>query len=273
MSEVAEGRYLYCIINSNSVVNLGDTGIEDSIVYTIPYSNIAAVVHSCPAKPYATEDKSKASEWILSHNYVIDCVMKKFGTVLPFSFDSIVRGNDDAIYDWLRKSHDRLKDEIERLKNKAEYSIQIFCGHEYLKTNIAASDPEFEKMKDDIDKMNKGAAYLYKRKFELKLKDVVSDEISRVSREFYSEIKDHVEEMREEKNMQNPIIYNGKNLILGLTCLVHEDKIEKLGELLDEINKREGFAVRFTGPWAPYSFVHKFDEAPVQKIEDVEHGS
>jgi hypothetical protein len=31
--------------------------------------------------------------------------------------------------------------------------------------------------------------------------------------------------------------------------------VKKLGEVLEEINCKEGFMVRFTGPWAPFSFV------------------
>ena len=31
--------------------------------------------------------------------------------------------------------------------------------------------------------------------------------------------------------------------------------VDRLGEILDEINCLEGFRVRFTGPWAPFSFV------------------
>ena len=148
MSEenIGEGRYLYCIINSGATQSPGDTGIEDNPVYTILYNDIAAVVHSCIAKPYTTQDNAKAAEWILSHNYVIDCAAKKFGTVLPFSFDTIVRGSDEVVSCWLKKSYMTLKEELERLKNKAEYSIQIFCDHEYL-AKLAGGDHEFGEMK------------------------------------------------------------------------------------------------------------------------------
>jgi hypothetical protein len=255
-----DGRYLYCIINSDKAPSFGNTGIEDNPVYTIIYKDIAAVVHSCQAKPYKTEDKEKAAEWILSHNYVIDFTTKKFGTVLPFSFDTIVKGGDETVILWLEKSYLILKGELDRLKNKAEYSIHIFYDNECLKANLACRDIELKKIKEKIDRMPKGAAYLLQRGLELKVKDEISQEVSRLSNEFITDIRGHVEEIREEKNLHVPEKYNGKKPIVGLTCLIHEDKIEKLGEELDEINRRVGFAVRFTGPWAPYSFVKRFDE-------------
>jgi len=57
--EIGEGRYLYCIINSGAMLNLGGIGIEDSTVYTIPHEDIAAVVHSCMANPYETRTMRK----------------------------------------------------------------------------------------------------------------------------------------------------------------------------------------------------------------------
>jgi len=266
-----DGRYLYCIINSGAAPGFGNTGIEDNPVYTIPYKDISAVVHSCIAKPYKTEDKEKAAEWILSHNYVIDLTTKKFGTVLPFSFDTIVKGSDETVFAWLEKSYMKLRGELDRLKNKAEYSIAIFCDNECLKANLAGRDIELKKMKEKMDKMPKGTAYLLQRGLELKVKDTIAQELSMLSNEFITDIREHVEEMKAEKNLHVPEKYKGKKPVMGFTCLIHEDKVEKLGEELDEINRREGFAVRFTGPWAPYSFVKGFDETgnadPAQQKE------
>jgi hypothetical protein len=44
-------------------------------------------------------------------------------------------------------------------------------------------------------------------------------------------------------------------MIMNLSCLVDRDKSTELGEELESIDKMEGFSVRFTGPWPPYSFV------------------
>ncbi|MDW7731387.1 MAG: GvpL/GvpF family gas vesicle protein [Methanolobus sp.] len=251
-----EGRYLYCIINSGAMSDFGCIGIEDSMVYTVPHGDIAAVVHSCMADPYDTKDNEKAREWILTHNYVIDHASKQFGTVLPFSFDTIVRGDDDTLRDWLSKSCGNLREELLRVRNKAEYTVQILCEHEKLRDRLAVSDEELKGMKEEMDKMSKGAAYLFQRKFELKAKAAISAEILKLADEFGEKVREHVEEMKiEEKNSNVPEKYKDKKPIAAFSCLVSDDKIEELGEVLDEIDMRDGFAVRFTGPWAPFSFV------------------
>ena len=48
---------------------------------------------------------------------------------------------------------------------------------------------------------------------------------------------------------------HGLQMIMNLSCLVYKDSHTELGEELGKINQLEGFSVRFTGPWPPYSFV------------------
>jgi hypothetical protein len=52
-----------------------------------------------------------------------------------------------------------------------------------------------------------------------------------------------------------PEKYKEKKLLATYSCLVSDEAVKKLGEVLEEINCKEGFFVRFTGPWAPFSFV------------------
>jgi hypothetical protein len=258
---VREGRYLYAVINSGTKLCFGDIGINDREVYTISHEDIAAVVHSCQAEVYGTNDSERAKEWILAHNYVIDYAAKEFGTVLPFAFDCIIRGGDETIRNWLIRNYGLLKKELEKVENKGEYSIQFFCDREKLQAMVVNSDPELKEFKEKMDKMSKGAAYLVKRQFELKIKDALAVEISMLAADLCSRIREHVEILKVDKNIsQVPDKYKGMKPIAAFSCLVHNDKIEKIGEVLDEINKLDGFAVRFTGPWAPFSFVEIKDD-------------
>ena len=255
-TEVREGRYVYCIVNGADELSMGNIGIEDANVYTVSHKDIAAVVHACQSQPYESKDENKVKEWIFSHNYVIDKATEHFGTVLPFSFDAIVTGNDDAIKDWLNKSYEKLKQELERLENKAEYTIQIFCDQDKLVDKIVGEDHALKELKGKIEKMPKRAAYLLHRKFELKVKDAYSAMRVKLAEGFASKIKEQVEEMKVEKKVSHvPENYKDKKLIVAFSCLVPKDKVKSLGDVLGEINSQEGYAVRFTGPWAPFSFV------------------
>ena len=44
-------------------------------------------------------------------------------------------------------------------------------------------------------------------------------------------------------------------MLMNLSCLLAREGSKKLGGELEKIDSREGYSVRFTGPWPAYSFV------------------
>jgi hypothetical protein len=255
-----EARYIYCIVRSATGIepkeDLGEIGIEKKAVYTIPYKDIAAVVHSCQPKPYDTKDRKQAEEWILEHSYVIDHATKMFGSVLPFSFDVILLDGDAQIEEWLCKNYEHLHSELESVKAKAEYSIRIYYDYDTLKSRILTSDQELNDLQKKIEKESKGKAYLLSKKLDQKLKVQVDTEAKRLAEESLSRIESHVDKIvANDKIFWTPENCRDKKLLISYSCLVNEDRVERLGEMLDEINALEGFIVKFTGPWAPFSFV------------------
>ena len=256
-ADVEEGRYVYAIVDSGENIVAARIGIEDSEVYTVPYRDIAAVAHACKAAPYQTEDNDKAKGWLLSHCYVIDRMTKKYGSVLPFSFDAIIRGDDSALQKWLSDNYDRFKSDLARMKDRSEYVVQIFYDQDKLVGNIIDRDAELKALDEKIKAMPRGAAYIYKRKFEVKAKDSVMEDISSLVREFGLEIGKCVDGIKVEDKPSNvPDQYKAMKWAAAFTCLVHKNSVERLGEVLDRLDKRDGIRVRFSGPWAPFSFVN-----------------
>jgi hypothetical protein len=252
-----EARYLYCVVKKEEELLLGNIGIEESSVYIVHHKDIAAVIHSCKPVPYDTTDHAKAEGWVLEHSYVIDQVMKKFGTVLPFSFDVIVRGDDDTIRCWLDQNYDNFKEELDRFENKSEYSVQIFYDYDKYVSKALTSNKDLLSLKEKIDNQSKGKAYLLQRNLDLKLKDAVSADVRKQAEIFEKEIISIANEVKaDERPLFKPDNkYKDKNLMASFSCLVHIDKVELLGTVLEKINNLDGLAVRFTGPWAPFSFV------------------
>jgi hypothetical protein len=253
---VKEARYLYSIARTGHEAMLGSIGIQENNVYIVPYKDIAAIVHACEAKPYQTEDKKLAEGWVLEHSYVIDQVTKMFGTVLPFSFDVIIKGDDDAVKDWLCRDYENLASELLRIQGTAEYSIQIYCDHAYMEKLVISNNLELEDLKNRIEREPKGKAYLLKRNLEMKLKSLTYSEVCKLADQFCSEIKPLVRELKSAgKTSWTPEKYRDMKLLATYSCLVPDEDVKELGEVLEEINCKEGFMVRFTGPWAPFSFV------------------
>lgn len=251
-----EARYLYCIARGGEELQLGNIGIEENEVYAVPHQDIAAIVHSCSPAPYKTDDKALAEGWVLEHSYVIDQAMKKFGTVLPFSFDVIIRGDNEVIRGWLERNYVRLQKELEALKDRAEYSVQIFYDYDMYASKALCDNGDLLSLKKKIDEQSKGKAYLLMRNLDLKIRDAVSSEVRKQSDLFGLEIESIADDVKAEERISFvPEKYRDKRLMGAFSCLVHRDKVASLGLALEKINGLDGLAVRFTGPWAPFSFV------------------
>ncbi len=254
---VEEGRYVYCVADAAEKVSLGKFGIEGQEVYTIPYGDICAVVHDCPAQPYQSDDQQVVKAWLMTHQKVVDAVWERWGTVLPLSFDTIIREEaeksaEQNVEDWLKQEYERLESKIEEVRGKAEYGVQVFWDPKSAAKNLTQTSPEMRNLEEEIKTKPKGLAYMYRQKLGNLLRREIETKADECFKDFYSRIRKHADNIRVEKTKTAG---QGLQMIMNLSCLVDRDRYSELGEELDKISRMKGFTVRFTGPWPPYSFV------------------
>ena len=256
MSANSCGRYVYCIAKAGEMLNFGDIGINDNGVYTIPYDSLCAIVHNCPAEPYSSDDKDVVRRWVISHQRVVEAALDRFGTVLPMSFDTIIRDTDegsaeDNIRKWLVEEADDLNKKLDRVRGNEEYGVQVFWEPNTIAGMISQTNPEIGKLEEEIKSKSKGLAYMYKQRLGELLKQEMEKEAGNYFKDFYHRIEDYVSEIKVEKTKTEV----DKQMLINLSCLVARGKTKPLSNELENINEMDGFSVRFTGPWPPYSFV------------------
>jgi len=251
-----DGRYAYGIADSGVAVNLGNIGIENTEVYTIPYKGLCAVVHNCPTEPYKSEDEEVVKGWVQTHQKVLDAAMEKFDAVLPLGFDTIIKTEDEAdpkqvVKDWLRDDFENLREKIDKVKGKQEFGVQIFYDPKVMGEVIAQESEEIQKLKEEMAAQKPGMAYMYKQKVEKAVKEEMEKRAEKYFKDFYGAIKNQVDDIKVEKVKKD----EDRTMFMNLSCLVLKEKAEDLGNELERIDNMDGFSVRFTGPWAVYSFV------------------
>jgi len=252
-----KARYVYCIASAREEVSLGEIGIEGDEVHTIPYRDICAVVHSCPAQPYQSDDQEVVKAWVMTHQKVVDAAWERWSTVLPLSFDTIIRGEaeksaEQNVKDWLKQEYEDIKRRIEKVRGKAEYGVQVFWNPKLVAQDLTRTSPEMRNLEEEIKTKPKGLAYMYRQRLENLIKHEMETKANECFKNFYSRIRKHTDDVRVEKTKKAE---PGLQMIMNLSCLVYRDGYTELGEELGKINRMRGFVVRFTGPWPPYSFV------------------
>jgi len=254
----AFGRYLYCIADASENASLGNIGIEENAVYTIPYNDLSAIVHNCPARPYKSEDPEIVKGWVITHQEVVDAAWDRFGTVIPIGFDTIIQGDaaldpEETMKKWFKDDYDNLKAKMEKIRGRAEYGVQVLWDKRTAAQKIADDNPEIKNLSNEIQSKPRGLAYMYRQKLEGLLRKEMEKRADQYFREFYEKIIPHADDIRVEKTQKTE---NGeKQMLLNLSCLLPKEGSRELGEELEKIDALEDFSVRYTGPWPPYSFV------------------
>jgi hypothetical protein len=252
-----KGRYLYCVTDNCVRTCLGQIGLDGKEVYTIAFVDLSVVVHNCPCEPYKSEDNEVVKRWVMTHEKVVEIAWERFGTILPVGFDTIIQGDEDKspeenIKSWLKKDYANLKEKINKIRGKAEYGIQISWDPKVIADEIAKTNQEIRSLNQDINSKPKGTAYMLRHKLENLLKKEMEKRADLCFKDFYARIKKCADEIKVEKIKKTN---EKRQMLMNLSCLVDKKKLKELGEELEKINEEEGFAVRFTGPWPPYSFV------------------
>jgi len=156
------------------------------------------------------------------------------------------------VRDWLNQEYEGLKSKIEKVSGKAEYGVQVFWDPKLIAQNLTQTNPEIKELNEEIRTKPRGLAYMYRQKLENLIKREMEARADECFKDFYSRIRKHADDIHVEKTKKAE---QGLQMIMNLSCLVCRDRYTELGEELDKINQMEGFSVRFTGPWPPYSFV------------------
>ena len=114
-----EGKYVYCIIESNEGRNFGPIGIGErgDIVSTIGFNEISAVISSSPMTKYVINREN-----MTAHEKVIEEVMKDY-TVLPVRFCTIASSAEE-VRTLLRRRYSEFKSLLRDMDNKVEMGLK-----------------------------------------------------------------------------------------------------------------------------------------------------
>lgn len=247
--------YLYCIAEGLEEQALQLKGLSGGEVFSFLHHGLSAIAQECDAA-FSSEDPAAITQWVFTHQAVVNEAWENFGSVLPFSFNTLVFPKDgrparENLTIWICKEENSLKDKLAKLKGKAEYGIQVSWDPNLILPTIMQKDPQIKQLEEAILGKEAGTQYLLQHKKKDLLKQRLESAADAYFREFYESISHlvenvHVETVRKEEPP--------RQMLMNLSCLLPKGETSKLSEVLEKIAKIKGFFVRFTGPWPPYSF-------------------
>lgn len=142
-----EGKYIYCIIGTKQERNFGPIGIggRGDEILTIGYNDLSMVVSNHPLTKFVVNRGN-----LISHEKVIEEVMKEFDSVLPVRFGTIA-SNSDEIRNLLDRRYREFKNALRDMDHKVELGVKgIWKNMDIIFKEIVEENREIQKLKQKI---------------------------------------------------------------------------------------------------------------------------
>ena len=221
--------------------------------------DLAAVYTPVKAEEFSQEVIDRRSgdlEWLgaigYRHQDVIATLMKATA-VIPLRAFTLFSG-EDALRDYLREHAPALRNALERLGGKQEWTLKVEFDPERWNDALANRVTSLRDLQEQIASASTGKAFLLKKKLDEEKKrasaEAEKDVVGEIEKRVLDKLRcETVAESRERRDGAFPQI----------NVLINRDEESLLQELHAELLDRyqtEGVVLALTGPWPPYTFAH-----------------
>ena len=258
--------YLYGVVPSvgtdGEPLVLTARGLDGASVNVVTYRDVGILMHACAPLPYQG-DVEHIHAWVLAHHEVVSAAHSAAGTILPMRFNSIAAAADrpvaDILVDWLDRSHDVLAARLAVLRDRVELGVQVLAER-------TPRDPSAGPGAATANSTSRGRGYFQEQLAERQEKERLRAAEALTARTVFDELAAHCDEI--VVNSKRPLLQDSSGtgtkqtvvpVLLDAALLAHSDKVGAIGRYLADVAAAPGLTVRFTGPWAPYTFSGAFD--------------
>lgn len=246
-SQIGEGIYVYCIIESPEPRSFGKIGIggRGDDVFTVHHKELAAVVSRTPLMVY-----DPTRENALTHEHVNEIVMIDNGfTPVPMSFGTLFKTEDDIV-EFLKDTYDALRDVLRKMKDKLEFGLKVNWDRDMVLVDVERDYEEIRRLKAQIESDQQSSTYFARMQLGRLVEQALAEKSETFVREIYDELREAAIASRSNKVI-------GDRMIMNAAFLVEREKADFFDKKVQEIGRRYEGKLKFTytGPWPPYNFV------------------
>jgi len=220
-------------------------GISGANLYALSIDEISAVVSDIKRADFIA-DKKNAIEYA----GLIENMAQQF-TLLPMRFGSIMNSTE-IISNMLEKNYSGFQKNLQKVENKSEFGLKIFCDTGKLKAELNLKSEETSETSQKPVTENKNSVfkeYINQKLKAHRLEETLMGYIDSVIAEFNG----FLIELNAEKKIKK---MTTATTIIDAVFLIEKDKKAELVRAIEDMQgKYSELNFILTGPWPPYSFV------------------
>jgi Gas vesicle synthesis protein GvpL/GvpF len=260
------GLYVYCVAETAGVQRIAANALptpieENAAIELIAGGDLTAVTSVVSLSTYGEEslaehlgDAAWTAVRAMRHEHVVEHFAKRT-SVVPLRFGTIYleRANVEQM---LSDRAAELTTIIERIRDREEWGVNVFCDRAKLIDAIAVLSPRLRKLSEEARKASPGQAYLLQKKLEGQKTDEARNELTRMVDEIESKLGGETDGAKRLRVLKVEATESGE-LKAKFAFLVERSKFDRFRATAEQLArevKDAGVRLELTGPWPAYNF-------------------
>ena len=243
-----EGKYIYCIVNSKQDRHFGPIGVggRRDEVLTIGYEDLSMVVSNHPLTKLVV-----SRENMITHEKVIEEVMKEFDSVLPVRFGTIASSADE-IRNLLDNRRREFQESLKNMERKVELGVKgLWKNMSLIFKEIVEENKDIKKIKESIQKDKN------KKNIQAKMEagKMVAEALLKKKEKESAKITDELKAVAYDYKLNKTL---SDEMFMNAAFLVDKGREKEFDNIMDDLDDAHKDRVKFmySGPFAPYNFVN-----------------
>lgn len=241
-----EGKYIYCIMESNEPRSFGPLGIggRGDEVYTICLDDIAAVVSTAPITRYRVSRDNT-----ITHEKAIEAVMADH-TVLPVRFATVTE-DEEKVMKILQAEYARFRELLTKMKDKTELGVKAIFREDAVYEHILGKYEDIRKLKEELAGLPPEKTYPQR----MHIGKMVETALNREKLIVRGDVLDSLTPLAVEFKTNDPY---GELMIINAAFLVEKEKEAEFDLRVQGIQDEygENIKLKYVGSLPPFNFVN-----------------
>ncbi len=263
-SVASTGIYLYCLARIDCLATVQTLAAQKGLsvdtdygVAALPSAGVVAVISEVLLSEFSEanlQDLSWLGERALRHEAVVARIMA-VSPVLPVKFGTLYHSRE-SLKLFMDQHHGAIDQALDKLRDKAEWSVKGYLVGEQARNIIATEDPDIQARRAAMSP-SPGVRYLQQKQLDSKIDAALEGALARISHDLGEALALRAEGAAALRLHASAVTGRAERMVFNSGYLLGPDTIDDFRSALAEQQEAYtpiGLSLELRGPWPPYNF-------------------
>ena len=271
-SVASTGIYLYCLARIDCLATVQTLAAQKGLsvdtdygVAALPSAGVVAVISEVLLSEFSEanlQDLSWLGERALRHEAVVARIMA-VSPVLPVKFGTLYHSRE-SLKLFMDQHHGAIDQALDKLRDKAEWSVKGYLLGEQARNIIATEDPDIQARRAAMSP-SPGVRYLQQKQLDSKIDAALEGALARISHDLGEALALRAEGAAALRLHASAVTGRAERMVFNSGYLLGPDTIDDFRSALAEQQEAYtpiGLSLELRGPWPPYNFCPELGSPP-----------